>query len=230
LPVNGWFCCLDRKGEFLWHGMDRYNNQFVIVEQFKSLPILLFASRCVEQQKDGGAHRKSRAFSISKTSGDGSAIWSFERDGDARPTYFSFNIDLKAGTINLIGQDQSLFIHQHYLDTKGDAKKGVGGPGTKDAGQPGAKVEPETRVPKKVDPPPAIRLDPPPAMKNGVVPVPPPPVIQPPATKKAGLVDAKSNATSSTSSYFGLLPGPNPIYLGDRAVRRTPPALENAKM
>ncbi|HYV37265.1 MAG TPA: hypothetical protein VE988_16275, partial [Gemmataceae bacterium] len=224
LPVNGWLCCLDRKGEFQWHGIDRFNNQFIIVEQFRSLPILLFASRWVEQ-KDGSAHRKARAFSISKT--DGSAIWSFERDGDGRPTYFSFNVDLKGGTVNMIGQDTSLFVHQHYLETKGDQKKGVGGPaaGGKDAGPPDNKAD-KGVPPVLIDPaPPKIKMELPP-----LPPLPQPPVIPTPPLppiKKAGLVDANANETP-LSPYLNLTYGyTSGTYYG--IIRPDPPALQVAK-
>jgi outer membrane protein assembly factor BamB len=116
LPVNGWLCCLDRKGDFLWHGHDRFLNQMIVVEQFKLLPILLFSSRYLEQVPGGGAHFVARTGSLSKS--DGKAIWwsPDSATGNANAQFQAFNIDLSAGTINMIGyQNNKMVVQQHYV-------------------------------------------------------------------------------------------------------------------
>jgi len=118
LPINGWFCCLDKKGEFLWHGHDRFLNQMIVVEQFKVLPMLLFSSRYLEQLPAGGFRYVARTGSLNKA--DGKAIWwSPENAGGANAQFQAFNIDVRGGTINMIGhQNNKIVVQQHYLDEK----------------------------------------------------------------------------------------------------------------
>src|SRR5262249_15770971 len=135
LPVNGWFCCLDRQGEFLWHGHDRFVNQLIVAEQFKALPVLLFSSRYLEPMADGRPRLVARTGSLSKV--DGKAIWwSPEIAGsgvdvqqvppaqvinntlvaNSIAQFHAYNIDQKAGTINLVGmQNNRIVVQQHYV-------------------------------------------------------------------------------------------------------------------
>jgi hypothetical protein len=103
LPVNGWFIALDRKGEFLWHGNDRYANQMIVVEQFKSLPVLLFSSRFMEiSAPNQGYVSFARTGSVSKITGK-DIKWTDKRPTNGIATYESFGIDMKTGTISMIG-------------------------------------------------------------------------------------------------------------------------------
>jgi outer membrane protein assembly factor BamB len=113
LPMNGWLCCLDHKGEFLWHGHDRYLNQMLVVEQFKMQPVLLLSSRVMEQVAPGNLRRSSRTGSLSKV--DGKAIWwSPHRDTAGQADFAAFSIDLQARTMNMVGIDGT--IQQHYAE------------------------------------------------------------------------------------------------------------------
>jgi outer membrane protein assembly factor BamB len=140
LPVNGWFCCLDRKGEFLWHGDDRYMHQMIVVEQFKSLPILIFTSRYLEPPEGGkGVMGVSRTGAVHKSNGF-IVKWFPERQTNGNAQFYSFSVDVKAGTINLIGYNG---VIQFYPDDKREPKKednkGGPGPGAQpDGKKPGA--------------------------------------------------------------------------------------------
>src|SRR5439155_22500514 len=102
LPVNGWFIALDRQGDFLWHGHDRYSNQMIVVEQFKTLPVLLFTSRHMEQTPQGGIQTMARTGSVNKATGK-AIKWTDPRMSNGNAQYYAFNVDLKTGTINMIG-------------------------------------------------------------------------------------------------------------------------------
>jgi outer membrane protein assembly factor BamB len=118
LPVNGWICCLDRKGEFLWHGHDRFQYQMIVVEQFKMLPMLLFSSRYTEQIQNGPASNLqyiARSGCIAKA--DGKSIWWAP---DAASTnsaqFYAFTIDPRTKSVNMIG---NLVTYRLYVDDKG---------------------------------------------------------------------------------------------------------------
>jgi outer membrane protein assembly factor BamB len=104
IPVNGWFCAIAKNGEFLWHGSDleHYRNQMLVVEQFKTLPVLLFTSRFQEMLPTGGVRTLSRTGSLDKATGK-AIWWSPERDTNGNAQFYYFTVDLKQGTINMIG-------------------------------------------------------------------------------------------------------------------------------
>jgi outer membrane protein assembly factor BamB len=123
-PVNGWVLALHRKagaakkpikqGEFAWHSFAPLNHQMLIVEQFNELPVLLFSARYTEALNGGlnGFNWKSYTQSLSKK--DGKFVYDEgpEHNG-ATPQYFAFNVDGRAGTINVVGQGS---VVQHYID------------------------------------------------------------------------------------------------------------------
>ncbi len=137
LPVNGWFCCLDRKGEFLWHGHDRFHNQMIVVEQFKMLPMLLFTCRYAELSQNPGfgpgivgggfgggpgggfggpmgtPQYTARSGSIAKADGK-SLWWSPEIAPMYQAQFQAFTIDRKTRTISMVGTP----TYRHYLDDK----------------------------------------------------------------------------------------------------------------
>jgi outer membrane protein assembly factor BamB/tetratricopeptide (TPR) repeat protein len=124
LPVNGWFVALDRKGEFLWHGHDRYQHQLIVVEQFKSLPVLLFSSRYMEMAAPGQGYQYfARTGSVNKATGK-DIKWTDKRPTNGAVQYYAFNIDLKAGTISMVGTNT---VDQWYVDQLPELKKGEGG-------------------------------------------------------------------------------------------------------
>jgi outer membrane protein assembly factor BamB len=119
IPVNGWFCAFDKKGEFVWHSHDRYVNQMLVTEHFKTLPILLFTARFQELLPNGGVRNVSRTGSVNKASLK-LIWWSPERETNGAAQFYAFNIDLRAGTINMIGHNGSV---QFYMVENGQQKK-----------------------------------------------------------------------------------------------------------
>jgi outer membrane protein assembly factor BamB/tetratricopeptide (TPR) repeat protein len=120
MPVNGWFVALDRKGEFLWHGHDRYQHQMIVVEQFKSLPVLLFSSRYMEMTAPGQGYQYfARTGSVNKATGK-DIKWTDKKPTNGAVQYYAFNIDLKAGTISMVGTNT---VDQWYVDQMPEAKK-----------------------------------------------------------------------------------------------------------
>jgi outer membrane protein assembly factor BamB len=119
LPVHGWFVALDRKGEFLWHGHDRYHYQMIVVEQFKSLPVLLFSSRYMEMATPGQPQSYARTGSVSKTTGK-DIKWTDKRPTNGAVQYYALNLDLKAGTVSMVGTNT---VDQWYVETASEQKK-----------------------------------------------------------------------------------------------------------
>jgi outer membrane protein assembly factor BamB len=113
LPVNGWFCALDRKGNFLWHTGVRYANQMIVVEQFQNLPVLLFTSRSLSMDAKQGRPLSyvARSFSLDKTTG--CAIWSSPQIETQLAQFNAFTIDRKAGTVNMLNAST---IVQHFVE------------------------------------------------------------------------------------------------------------------
>lgn len=128
-PVNGWVVAFHRKpgerkvgdrtltwkaGDFHWHSYKPLDNQMIILEQFAQMPVLLFSSRYNEliQGGAGGNRWSSNTQSINKH--NGKMVWDPGfRQNNGAAHYFAFNLDLKGGTINLIGFGGTL---QHYID------------------------------------------------------------------------------------------------------------------
>lgn len=136
-PVNGWVAAFHRKpgktadgvefkaGEMAWHSSKRIENQMLILEQFDLLPVMLFSVRFNEQI--GGGARGNRWVTTTQSlhKGNGKMIFdSGNKPCDSRAQYDAFNLDLKAGTINLIGYGSTL---QHYIN---DGRKVALPPGT----------------------------------------------------------------------------------------------------
>jgi outer membrane protein assembly factor BamB/tetratricopeptide (TPR) repeat protein len=145
-PVNGWFCAFERKtGEFVWHLESRTNNQMLVLEQFKNLPILLFSVRYVEpiQGPGGGIGARGVAYTGSVNKESGKVIWwpVDPRPSNGSSQFYSFAVNVRAGTINMIGYTGTV---QHYVDDgrKRPEDAGVMAPGERprfgpDGGMPG---------------------------------------------------------------------------------------------
>jgi hypothetical protein len=126
--VNGWFLAFEKadgngmfdkeertwkKGDLAWHSYKPIANQMVVLEQFRNLPVILFSARYNEAMKAfGGSQWKTHTQSIDKETGrmihDPGV-----QPGNSQPNYQNFVIDMKAGTINMIGFNSTL---QHYID------------------------------------------------------------------------------------------------------------------
>lgn len=169
--VNGWLVALDHKGEFLWHVYDRMKNQMIVLEQFHNLPILVFSSRYTEAAAGpvGGQRAVSWTVSINKANGK-VIFWPLEpRTSNGIAQFYSFSIDMKNGTINLIGRTGTV---QHYaddgrqsgLDLPLEKKNGKAKSDIRDGTSNGATLPP---------PPPQIRLE----LRPAGAPLPRPPMI-----------------------------------------------------
>jgi outer membrane protein assembly factor BamB len=155
LPVNGWFIALDRKGEFLWHGDDHYMNQMIVVEQFQNLPVLLFTSRFMDQTPQGGIQFTARTGSVSKQTGK-VVKWTPPRMSNGNAQYYTFNVDLKSRTINMIGYST---IDQWYVDEGQGPKKG-GAQQQQPAPQAGPQPAPQADPQGRGKLPPQIQVEP----------------------------------------------------------------------
>jgi tetratricopeptide (TPR) repeat protein len=138
--VNGWFVALHRHagqrkigdktvawkaGDFHWHSYTPIQNQMIVLEQFDQMPVILFTARYNELINGGAGGNRwvSTTQSIHKRSGK------MVYDPGAKPSnsaaqFYAFNLDLKNGTINMIGFTGTI---QHYID---DGRKPADVPGT----------------------------------------------------------------------------------------------------
>jgi len=137
--VNGWFVAFHKKdhqrkvgdetrdfkaGQMAWHTYSPMTNQMVVLEQFEKLPVVLFTSRYNELLQGGtsGSRWVSHTQSVSKRTGK--VVWAGEpQAGNSQAGFYTFQIDAKAGTINMIGLNGTL---QHYIDD-GRQSPAVGG-------------------------------------------------------------------------------------------------------
>jgi outer membrane protein assembly factor BamB len=156
-PVNGWFVALHRQagqrqagdktvtwkaGDFHWHSYTPLANQLVILEQFDQLPILLFSSRHNDLINAGAGGYRAIYMTQSINKRNGKMIFDpGPRAGQPNaPQFTTFSVDLKNGTINMVGFTA---IVQHYLDdgrkpadVPGINVSGVGNPYSGAAGNP----------------------------------------------------------------------------------------------
>jgi outer membrane protein assembly factor BamB len=130
MPVNGWFVALYRqdgsgksagqnvtwkKGDMHWYSSLPVANQMVIVDQFESLPLILFSVRYNKPSaQPGGSQWVSRTQSLDKRTGK----WVYcplepRATNGVAPQFNTFQVDAKDGTINMIGLSGIL---QHYVD------------------------------------------------------------------------------------------------------------------
>lgn len=129
-PVNGWIAAFHRKpgktpagaefkaGDMAWHSSKRIENQMMILEQFDLLPVMLFSVRYNELI--GGAAQGNTGRWIWASASLHKAHGKLVYDSGNRQSpnlnnaqFDAFNLDLKAGTINMIGY---LGTVQHYID------------------------------------------------------------------------------------------------------------------
>jgi hypothetical protein len=130
--VNGWFAAFHRQdgqrktakgdvllykqGEMHWHLLAPITNQMIVLDQFESLPVLLFTARYNRFfQPNGGTQWVT--FTQSADRNTGTMIWD-PKEGpqnatNINPLYFSFIIDAKGGTVTMAGYSGAL---QHYVD------------------------------------------------------------------------------------------------------------------
>lgn len=196
LPVNGWIAAFQRRpgktaagadykaGAMAWHSSKRIDNQLMIVEQFDLLPVLLFSVRYNELIGGGAQGNRWISASASLHKAHGKLVYD---SGERQPPnlnnaqFDAFNLDLKAGTINMIGYSGTL---QHYID---DGRKVPLPPGATTMAPPYGgnfpsttgllpQMQPGVRVIRAV--PPRIILPAPP------LPAPPLPAPPPPVKKK----------------------------------------------
>src|SRR5262249_7221089 len=115
-PVNGYVAAYDKKGELVWHSDGPIQHQMVVLEQFKSLPILLFTVRYQEMNNRGGINLGQRwvasSYSINKFNGRPLCDTAVQ-PCTHQQQFHGLRIDLKGGTIALVGNNR---VIQHYVD------------------------------------------------------------------------------------------------------------------
>jgi hypothetical protein len=104
-----------RKGDFLWHSYAPIANQMVVLEQFHSLPVLLFSARYPESVKGGFGSNRWVAMTLSMDRKTGKMVYDpiSPRLSNGAPEYYAFTIDVKDGSINMIGYQGTV---RHYVD------------------------------------------------------------------------------------------------------------------
>jgi tetratricopeptide (TPR) repeat protein/outer membrane protein assembly factor BamB len=134
-PVNGWVLAIQRHttdrakvGDFLWHSYTAIANQMVVLEQFDVLPILLFSSRFAEPIRGGFGGTRWVALTQSIDRQTGKMIYDplNPRLGNGAPQFYAFTVDVKDGTINMVGYQGAV---QHYVDDgrkRPEAQVGLG--------------------------------------------------------------------------------------------------------
>ncbi len=205
--VNGWMLAYFRadgqhkvdgklqnhkKGDFHWHSFQRIENQLVVVEQFESLPVLLFTAR--HQESGAGQPNmppgmmvpglvlgNARYVSVTKSlqRSNGKEIYDPARPPAGNfsiPVFATMSIDPREGTINLIGVTGSDTV-QHYVDD-GTRRPPAGDNGVRRG--PDSQPPPPDVLAPPVPPPVAVPLRPRPRLPRGIqvpaprLPVPPP--------------------------------------------------------
>lgn len=124
--VNGWFMAFHakegaypngdkfKKGDLHWHSAVPLTNQLVVLEQFQDLPILLFTARYNELINGGAGGNRWVSTTQSIHRQTGKFIHDPPVSGSSMAAqYYAFTVDLKAGTINMLGNVGAL---QHYID------------------------------------------------------------------------------------------------------------------
>jgi outer membrane protein assembly factor BamB len=133
-PVNGWFCCIDAKGTFVYHLSEEIKNHMIVVEHFRHLPVLIFSSRHTRTQFQPGVGQQQtvwRTLVFSKNEEGRAIYWGPNSKGvkkeddeeekapSATAKFSGFAVDVKNGTINLIGNQAAgtgNVIEQLYID------------------------------------------------------------------------------------------------------------------
>jgi hypothetical protein len=153
MPVNGWIAAFHRRdgktaggadvkaGDMAWHSSKRIDNQMMIMEQFDLLPVMLFSVRYNEMIGGPGGPLGNRWISASASvqKSHGKLVYdSGSRPSNSNAQFDAFNLDLKAGTINMIGHAGTV---QHYID---DGRKVPLPPGATTMTAPTAPTMPTT--------------------------------------------------------------------------------------
>jgi hypothetical protein len=119
IPVNGRFYAIrrdpDQTGQHKKWWID-LEDQMLIMDQYKDLPILLFAARS-NKQLNGGVFQITSTTSVEKRT---AKIIYDKRMQNNNIQYHTLNIDSRAGTIDLIGYNIKV---QHYVEGKDRGKE-----------------------------------------------------------------------------------------------------------
>jgi outer membrane protein assembly factor BamB len=126
VPVNGWVAAFHRHagktsaakeyqvGDMAWHSNTRIENQMLILEQFDLLPVMLFSARYNELIGGGAQGNRWVTASQSIHKAHGTLVYyTGNRVSNANAQFDAFNLDVKSGTINMIGYGGTV---QHYID------------------------------------------------------------------------------------------------------------------
>jgi outer membrane protein assembly factor BamB len=109
--VNGLFYAFDRKGNMKWYA--HVPHQMLVLEQFQNIPIVVFTARYMTMQNGGFQRWVVATRSIDKRTGKLVYDAKPKDYANGQQQWFTFNINVKKGTIDLVGNTDGL---QHYLD------------------------------------------------------------------------------------------------------------------
>ncbi len=129
--VNGWFLAYHKKdaqfkvgervverkkGDLAWHSLDKLANQMILLEQFDTMPVIMFSARYFKSINPGNPGAGGAWVYNTQSMGKqwGKLVYdSGPRNFNGNAQFYAYNIDLKAGTINMIGFNGAI---QHYID------------------------------------------------------------------------------------------------------------------
>jgi outer membrane protein assembly factor BamB len=136
VPVNGKVYAFSREtGKREWKG--EAQNQMLVLDQFKDLPILLFCARSQELVNMGGFRQSNNMMSSIRSieKRTGKLIYDKRAATNQSPQFHALIANVAAGTVELIGPNLRIV---HYLDNNAPERSGTGA---------GAAAEPKKPAP-----------------------------------------------------------------------------------
>jgi outer membrane protein assembly factor BamB len=106
VPVNGRLYAFERgSGDIAWHAA--VENQFLILDQFWDVPLVLLTARRQQVQNVGGQVRAQQLVSVTAIEKRrGSTV--FEDDKLNTPNFFAVRVDARASTVELLNQQMRI--------------------------------------------------------------------------------------------------------------------------
>jgi outer membrane protein assembly factor BamB len=120
VPVNGKVYAFGREtGKREWKG--EAQNQMLVLDQFKDLPILLFSARSQELVNVGGFNRGNNMASSTRSyeKRTGKLIYDKRVPTNQTPQFYALVSNVAAGTVELVGLNMKIV---HYLDNNAPEK------------------------------------------------------------------------------------------------------------
>src|SRR5262249_11801049 len=146
IPVNGYFYALDRKtGKVNWHS--HVPHQTVVLEHFREMPVVMFTARPFADMGRGMKNVNMQVTSFKSIDKKTGKLLLDEGEISNNVMFYSLNMDLRAGRIELVGQNVKIV---HYLNEAAAAAKDK--PATQPQSGPAGGASTGTRVRRAVAP------------------------------------------------------------------------------